>query len=324
MRSFPYYLRVFQAYLGSGTSQLSFWHEQPALNARAFDPGSLQYFMTFHDKSEYAGPFDAEGIPLLDYRGSLGRQYNPIAIAQYGLACGNRRDENERFNRQFLMCADWLVRNLKPNPHGVASWMHTFNWEYFRTLVAPWYSGLAQGQGVSLLVRAYRATNQRAYLDAATTALKSLGTPIDQGGVLFKDAEGDWWIEEYITDPPTHILNGFLWASWGVWDYLQLPAQSNTSEIKDWWERFVATLEHHLGKFDNGYWSLYDRSPVRYPNVASPFYHRLHIVQLDVMHRLTGRAVFRKMHDRWQAYQVRGWNRRKALMQKALFKLFYF
>ena len=28
---------------------------------------------------------DADGIPLLDYHGNIGLQYNPIAIAQWGL-----------------------------------------------------------------------------------------------------------------------------------------------------------------------------------------------------------------------------------------------
>ena len=36
--------------------------------------------------------------------------------------------------------------------------------------------------------------------------------------------------------------------------------------------------------------------------VASPFYHRLHVVQLRVMHRLTGRDIFLDYADRWENY----------------------
>ena len=46
--------------------------------------------MRFQGKAAYAGPFDSAGVPLLDYRGDIGRQHNPIAIAQYGLARFNR------------------------------------------------------------------------------------------------------------------------------------------------------------------------------------------------------------------------------------------
>ena len=39
---------------------------------------------------------------------------------------------------------------------------------------------------------------------------------IDEGGVVYADEDGHTWFEEYIVSPPTHILNGFIWASWGV------------------------------------------------------------------------------------------------------------
>ena len=81
-----YYKRVFQAYLGGGTSQLSFWHGTPEVNEAAFETDSPQYYMTFRGKANYPGPFDDKGIPMLDYRGVIGQQYNPIAIAQYGLS----------------------------------------------------------------------------------------------------------------------------------------------------------------------------------------------------------------------------------------------
>ena len=55
--SFQYYRRIFAAYLGGGTSQLSFWHETPALNEAAFATDRRQYYMTFADKARYGGPF---------------------------------------------------------------------------------------------------------------------------------------------------------------------------------------------------------------------------------------------------------------------------
>ena len=41
--------------------------------------------MPFFEKADYVGPHDADGIPLLDYHGNIGLQYNPIAISQWGL-----------------------------------------------------------------------------------------------------------------------------------------------------------------------------------------------------------------------------------------------
>jgi heparosan-N-sulfate-glucuronate 5-epimerase len=58
--------------------------------------------------------------------------------------------------------------------------------------------------------------------------------------------------------------------------------------------------------------------------IASPFYHALHIVQLKVMHKLTGEEVFQKFADRWSAYQASWLKGRRALVQKAVFKLLYY
>ena len=52
--------------------------------------------------------------------------------------------------------------------------------------------------------------------------------------------------------------------------------------------RGVRTLVRNLDRYDLGFWSLYEQSGTRLPMVASPFYHQLHIVQLRIMHRLTG------------------------------------
>ena len=34
--------------------------------------------------------------------------------------------------------------------------------------------------------------------------------------------------------------------------------------------------------------------------LASPFYHRLHIVQLQVLHRITGEDIFQQYADKWE------------------------
>src|SRR5438034_2111923 len=84
-----YYRRVFRAYLLPGESQLSFWHDSAELNRDASTHSLGEYYMTFAEKAVYAGPHDARGIPMLNYRGVIGMQHNPIAIAQWGLGIYN-------------------------------------------------------------------------------------------------------------------------------------------------------------------------------------------------------------------------------------------
>ena len=319
-----YYRRIFSAYLGSRTSQLTFWHDKPEVNCNFQRDELGEYYMPFLAKANYQGPFDANGIPQLDYHGLIGPQYNPIAVAQYGLGNFNlwmrTREANRREN--WLRAADWLRDSLESNSHGYRVWMHKFDWEYRDTLKAPWYSGLAQGQGISLLVRAYVETEDDRYLGAADSALHCFSADLVHGGVAYTDpVTKDLWFEEYIVFPPTHILNGFIWATWGIYDYYLVTKQERVRALFD---AAMRTLQNNLQRFDTGYWSLYELSDNRLKMLASSFYHQLHITQLDVLYRLTGTALFAETSERWQRYTHRRWNRKRSYIEKVLFKLCYY
>lgn len=318
-----YYYRLVPAYLGKGNSHLSFWHETPAVNPRCSFERRGPYYMTFFDKAMYEGPFDQSGIPLLDYRGVIGEQYNPIAISQYGLGNFNLFEEEGDTNRLQIAKrqADWLVMNLEPNKQGVPVWNHNFDWEYREKLQAPWYSGLAQGSGISLLLRVYDVTGNVTYLKAASDAFVSMRHTMLEGGVVHVDDLGDAWIEESIVEPPTHILNGFLWALWGVWDYYLATGEV---EAKEMFSRFVKTLEKNLHRFDTGYWSLYELAGLRMKMLASPFYHDLHCVQLGITARMSRRDVFEHYALKWEGYATKKLNRYRALAYKAVFKLVHY
>jgi heparosan-N-sulfate-glucuronate 5-epimerase len=321
--SLAYYRRIFSAYLLGRKSHLTFWHETPTENSNAA-PGELgEYYMLFAEKADYRGAYDPSGIPQLDYHGRIGLQYNPIAIAQFGLGNYNlwRRTADPERRKKFFLIAEWLAAHLEPNAHGLAVWNHHFNWEYRDPLKAPWYSALAQGQGISLLVRAHKESGDSHYLGAARQAFVSFQQPIDQGGVAFTDESGDLWFEEYIVSPPTHILNGFIWALWGVYDYF-LATRDPSAQLL--FSRGVRTLLHNLDRYDLGFWSLYEQSGTRLPMVASRFYHQLHVVQLRVMHRLTGEEAFARVADRWENYSRSRTKRTRALCYKSVFKLCYY
>jgi len=320
---FHYLRRVFASYLTRDNSQLTFWHERPEVNAAAPLTRIGAYYQVFASKADYPGPFDDQGIPLLDYHGRIGRQYNPIAIAQYGLANYNRflSTGNDERKARLLNVADWLATNLEQNRAGLWVWQHKFDWEYRDTLRAPWYSGLAQGQGISLLVRAAQETGDSAYIHAAERAFEPMLRDVDNGGVLFRDHNDDWWIEEYIVSPPTHILNGFLWALWGIWDYY-LATQN--SSARDLFNRCIGTIVRNLPRYDCGFWSLYEQSGTRMKMMASPFYHRLHICQLQATYAITGEETFHRYAERWQRYCDNSLHRHRALAYKSVFKLLYY
>ena len=317
-----YFRRIASAYLLRSHSQLNFWHDSAELNPRASSDALGEYYMNFDEKAQY-GVVDASGIPVLNYHGAIGTQYNPIAIAQWGLGNFNlfRRENDLAARERFILAANWLCERLETNARGLCVWNHNFDWEYRDTLYAPWYSGLAQGQGISLLVRAHAETNEAKYLDAATRAFQSFLLATKDGGVAFIDSEGNLWFEEYLVSPPTHILNGFIWAAWGVYDYFLV---TGSTEAEALFHRAIQTLKTNLDHYDLGFWSLYEQSGTRLPMIASPFYHRLHITQLNVMHRLTSEPIFDQCACRWQRYALSRSKRTRALCYKGAFKLCYY
>lgn len=315
--------RVASAYLGKGPSQLTFWHELPEINEHAFEETCGEYYQCFFRKADYDAHRDDTGVPLLDYRGHVGRQYNPIAIAQWGLGNFNlyRRTLKPARRERALLAANWLVKSLRPNAQGVLVWRHEFDWEYRDLLQAGWYSALAQGQGVSLLCRVYRDTGCDVYLDVARAAFRSMTIDVAEGGVRLADGSDGAWLEETIVDPPTHILNGFLWAIWGVHDY---AVTSRDPDARALLAACARTLVRNLPRFDCGFWSLYEQSGTRLPMLASPFYHRLHISQLTITARLLQMPELDAWATRWRGYTERAWGARRAFVQKALFKLLYY
>jgi len=279
--------------------------------------------MSFHYKADYSGPHDAKGVPMLDYQGHVGLQYNPIAIAQWGLANYNLWcDTNKKeYYKKFIISAQWLCNNLESNLNDQLVWMHHFDWEYRDTLLSPWYSGLAQGQGLSVLTRAYEEEKDKKYKYAAQDALEPFFKSINEGGVTYEDSNRNKWIEEYIVDPPTHILNGFIWALWGLYDYVICFKDNN---VKKLYESYVKTLINELDSYDTGYWSLYEHSGTKIKMIASPFYHQLHIIQLQVMYLLTKEKIFKYYSERWSSYSRKKSNKILSLLQKCIFKILYY
>jgi len=56
--------------------------------------------------------------------------------------------------------------------------------------------------------------------------------------------------------------------------------------------------------------------------ICSPFYHSLHIAQLNVMYELTGNIVYSDYAGKFSGYQRRWINRKRAFITKAFQKVF--
>jgi hypothetical protein len=178
----------------------------------------------------------------------------------------------------------------------------------------PWLSALAQGQAASVFVRAFLHTGGERFANAARKAVSPL-LPGSTFGLVAATADGPV-PEEAPSDPPSLILNGWIYALWGLWDVAAglADAESNAA--------FTASLDclrRAIDKYDVGWWSLYSLYPYPLPDLAKPFYHRLHVDQLEVLYRLVGYPELFAAARRWRAYDTPP-RRLAVIAQKALFK----
>lgn len=245
---------------------------------------------------------------------SLPETLTPAASAQLALGWWDRSLAGERPALEcFLRVCRVLDRGGEPAVGGGMLWPYSVDVPKYG-LVAPWYSAMAQGQIASVYARAYVVTGESSFADrACLAALPILGG--GPAGLVSSTPHGPV-LEEAPSDPPSHILNGWIYALWGVFDvHLAL----GTASAGDAFQAGVACLRGLLPRYDAGWWSRYSLYPHPLADLAKPFYHRLHVAQLEVLYRLTGFPDLHRTAVRWHAYDTPS-RRAAALAQKALFR----
>ena len=223
--------------------------------------------------------------------------YFPIEIFQYGLGAYDLflLNNDKKMLKKVRAASEWAVDNQQAD----GSWI-TFTYE---NPEHP-YSSMAQGEGISLLLRAYLEFKDEKYISAVKKAVKFMLLPLEKGGTTKYDGNDVYFYE--CTEDPL-ILNGWIFSLWGVMDYCKF---FQDPEIKDILDRTLGTLKRRLPDFDIGYWSMYEDGM----RICSPFYHKLHIAQLNVMYELTDSDIYKVYADKFLKYQNDGLNRKRAFV----------
>lgn len=257
----------------------------------------------------YPGRLGEDGVAAVP--GPDGRLYhNPVSVSLYALA--RHAEMSQPGSGGSGSTAGFLIQanHLRASQDGNGGWRYPVPVRRYR--VAPgWYSAMAQGLAVSVLLRAYDATSQTSYLDAAGAAAALMLTPVDTGGCADYDAAGRPFLEECPSDPPSRILNGAVFALIGLCEH----------EARTGGDGHTAAglrLAAQLDCYDLGYWSRYD---LRYAAPASLAYHCLHVSLLEVAARLLADDAFGRAALRWRCCLRRPEYRLRAAANKARFVL---
>ncbi|XP_048775492.1 D-glucuronyl C5-epimerase B-like [Ostrea edulis] len=168
-----------------------------------------------------------------------------------------------------------------------------------------WYSAMGQGQAISLLVRAYVASKDSTYLEAAGRALDIFDIPSSEGGVLAKFLNKYDWYEEYPTTPSSFVLNGFIYSLIGLYDLKEIAIGRIREKAAKLYEKGMMTLKTMLPMFDSGIGTFYDLRHITAglaPNRARWDYHKVHIKQLYLLVELDDDKLFKNTLQRWKGY----------------------
>lgn len=230
--------------------------------------------------------------------------YNPVGIANYALFRYNDllRDTNVFDVKTDPMSAvieqlEWLIKN-RIDEKDMSIWY--FNYPIkSHGCKPPWKSGMAQGLILSLLLRIYNLTKNKNYIELAERVANSMKTPTDEGGFLYINNEGDYWYQEYMGNCG-YVLNGFIYAMWGIYDYYLYFKDRKCKTIFD---KGIITLKHNLEnyKVKNRLirWTVYD---LKDRSICDLYYHSLHCFLLKKLYEITNEKVLLDYHNKWSGY----------------------
>ncbi len=233
-----------------------------------------------------------------------GDVYFPVGIFQYALGAYDLFIETgeERYLAQFKLCAEWTVEHQE----NTGAWNNFF----FRHPEYP-YGAMCQGEAASVLTRAYQAFNDDKFLESAKKAIEFMLLSVEEGGTTQYDNDEIILLEYTHLSP---VLNGWIFAAFGLYD-LYLATGDVSYKVK--FNNTVSAIKKRLRLFDNGFWSMYDLGG----KITSPFYHRLHVAQMEALYVVTGELLFDEYCKRWKKYESNIINKSRAFVVKAVQKI---
>lgn len=289
----------------------SYYHQEQQPGKLFHADTLLGYFNDLTAKTNWPGSVSEDGLPLIRREdGKLALFPTTIAQKSLGHYDAWLLGRDPWHLDQFMLLAGWLRNNQDAR----GGWPV---WPLLGLSCASAYSAMSQGQAISVAARAYQVDRDPVWVELAEAAAGLMLMPVEKGGAARNTPEG-LVLEEVPLDMPNTVLNGWLFAIYGLYD-LKL-AKDNKSPDIDWaLSETIRALCAHLPRYDAGYWSYYDTSQ----NLASPFYHKLHMAQLHAVEKtfpeVSETVSFYREKFAWQ--WARKTFRARAVFRKGLQKL---
>lgn len=267
--------------------------------------------VAFEDASPTTGTYhlNTDGVYLY-YPATGGPYDHPVGQAQFALGCLASYHTETDPGRQCLLLTRARTqadRLISQRYEARSAWWFPYPFDFTHTVhtgvtyTAPWYSGMAQGEALSLFVQlaqvdALTTEEKTSYLAAADAAFASL-QQVDDGypWAVNIDADGYVWIQEYpasATGISDYTFNGMIFAMFGLWDYYQATGSQTAAALYD---GCATTISQYFPLLRNTKWFSFYCKAHRIP---APTYHQHHIELMHQLHWQTGSPDFADHTDR--------------------------
>jgi hypothetical protein len=244
-----------------------------------------------------SGLTDSSGVRMFRLAGNPTVYNHPVGQANLSIAYldNYRRTGNTTYLRRAQANAQRLIDRRVESRGG---WYFPYDFDFAvhgdttQTLKAPWYSGMAQGVALSAFTRLYQVTHDPAWKAAADATFASLDTGPVSGEPFgsWVTSTGDLWLEEYPRSPVANserVLNGHIYAAFGVYDYAQLTGSARAMRLYD--GALTTVARYLMSSFRTPQWASLYSLRHRLPTTT---YHQKHVLQLLYLQHQTGRPIY--------------------------------
>ena len=164
-------------------------------------------------------------------------------------------------------------------------------------MMAPWFSGIAEGYTLSFLSKYYELTNDAGVLAFADSVFNTFLNTDKSADIwtCLVDSSGYYWIEEYPYEPQTHVFGGFTSGLIGIYNYYLVTHDPRSLILL---KSSLSTIENYAHEYRNpggiSYYCLLHRGQIG-------LYHLLNIDRLRYLARLSDDSIFNDFADSLEA-----------------------
>lgn len=254
---------------------------------------------------------DEEGIPKVRQQDEF--HYNAVTVAQYALSTFGEYRRGQSSSEPFIKATDKLIDMMSED----GAFRYSFPWHNGNTgevYEKGWISAMAQGHALSCFSRAYYLTKDPKYIEAGKKVYSFLILDKLQGGAMTSLGDLDErlsdkiFFEEYVSNPSSYTLNGYMFTLLGIYDwkiltetYPDLVGENSAGKV---FSDGIESLCYIIHLYDVGGFTNYDLGYMSFdvePRLI-PGYHAIHIELLHNLYSITQVPRLKEYEERWIEY----------------------